>query len=74
MPPGSMWWRVESGSVTPSTSATRERRLFPIYERSLLQPEVEIEGPAIVREPTSVTIIHSDQSAVLDHLGNLVVK
>ena len=40
----------------------------------MLQPEVEIEGPAIVREPTSVTIIHSDQSAVPDHLGNLVVK
>ena len=54
--------------------ATRERRLFPIYERSMLQPEVEIEGPAIVREPTSVTIIHSDQSAVPDRLGNLVVK
>ncbi len=54
--------------------ATRERRLFPIYERSLLQPEVEIEGPAIIREPTSVTIIHSDQSAVSDHLGNLVVR
>jgi N-methylhydantoinase A len=54
--------------------ATRERRLFPIYERSLLQPEVEVEGPAIIREPTSVTIIHSDQSVVLDHLGNMVVR
>ena len=54
--------------------ATRERRLFPIYERRLLQPEVEIEGPAIIREPTSVTIIHSDQTAVPDHLGNLVVR
>ena len=54
--------------------ATRERRLFPIYERYLLQPEVEIEGPAIIREPTCVTIVHSDQTAVPDHLGNLVVK
>ena len=54
--------------------ATRERRLFPVHERSLLQPEVEIEGPAIIREPTSVTIIHSDQTAVPDHLGNLVVR
>lgn len=54
--------------------ATRERRLFPIYERNLLQPEVEIEGPAIIREPTCVTIVHSDQTAVPDHLGNLVVK
>jgi len=54
--------------------ATRERRVFPIYERSLLQPEVEIEGPAIIREPTSVTIVHSDQIAVPDRLGNLVVR
>jgi len=54
--------------------ATRERRMFPIHDRSLLQPEVEIEGPAIIREPTSVTIIHSDQRAVPDRLGNLVVR
>ncbi len=54
--------------------ATRERRIFPIHERSLLQPQVEIEGPAIIREPTSVTVIHRDQRAVSDHLGNLVVS
>ena len=54
--------------------AARERRLFPIHERSLLSAGEEIEGPAIIREPTSVTIIHGDQSAVPDHSGNLVVR
>lgn len=54
--------------------AARERRLFPVYERSLLRPEVEIEGPAVIREPTSVTIVHGDQRAVPDRLGNLVVR
>ena len=54
--------------------ATRKRRLFPIHERSLLEPGVKIDGPAIIREPTSVTIIHGDQSAVPDHSGNLVVR
>ena len=54
--------------------ANRERRLFPIYERSLLRPEVEVEGPAIIREPTSVTVVHGDQLAVPDRLGNLVVR
>ena len=54
--------------------ATRERRLFPIHERSLLEAGVEIDGPAIIREPTSVTIIHGDQSAVSDSSGNLVVR
>ncbi|MCY4621124.1 MAG: hydantoinase/oxoprolinase family protein [bacterium] len=54
--------------------ATRESRPFPIYERSLLEAGVEIDGPAIIREPTSVTIIHGDQRAVPDDSGNLVVK
>ena len=54
--------------------AARERRLFPVYERSLLRPEVEIEGPAVIREPTSVTVVHGDQRAVPDRLGNLVVR
>ena len=54
--------------------ATRERRLFPVYERSLLRPEVEVEGPAVIREPTSVTVVHGDQMAVPDRLGNLVVR
>ena len=54
--------------------ATRKSRPFPIYERSLLEAGVEIDGPAIIREPTSVTIIHGDQSAVPDGSGNLVVR
>ena len=54
--------------------ATRESRPFPIYERSLLEAGTEIEGPAIIREPTSVTIIHGDQTAVPDPWGNLVVR
>ncbi|MYG92441.1 MAG: hypothetical protein F4196_06085 [Acidimicrobiia bacterium] len=54
--------------------ATRRRRLFPIYERNLLQPEAEIKGPAIIREPTCVTVVHSDQTAVADRLGILVVR
>ncbi|MDE0139736.1 MAG: hydantoinase/oxoprolinase family protein [bacterium] len=53
--------------------ATRQSRPFPIYERSLLEAGVEIDGPAIIREPTSVTIIHGDQTAVPDASGNLVV-
>ena len=54
--------------------ATRQSRPFPIYERRLLEPGVEIAGPAIIREPTSVTVIHGDQTAVPDGSGNLVVR
>ncbi len=54
--------------------ATREQRRFPIYERSLLEGGVEINGPAIIREPTSVTIIHGDQKVTPDPLGNLMVR
>ncbi len=54
--------------------ATRRQRLLPIYERDRLDPGTEVTGPAIIREPTSVTIIHGDQTAVPDDLGNLVVR
>ncbi len=54
--------------------ATRERSLFPVYERALLPAGVEVQGPAIIREPTCVTVIHSDQRAVPDSAGNLVVR
>jgi N-methylhydantoinase A len=72
---------VDAGRVVSRVSerhafdfATRERRPFPIHERSMLEAGVEIEGPAIIREPTSVTIIHGDQTAVPDPWGNLVVR
>ena len=72
---------VETGGVRSRVGeryafdfAARESRPFPIYERSLLEAGVEIEGPAIIREPTSVTVIHGDQMAIPDHAANLVVR
>ena len=53
--------------------AERRMRRFPIHERARLLPETEVKGPAIIREPTCVTVIHGDQTAVPDPLGNLVV-
>ncbi|MYD03913.1 MAG: hydantoinase/oxoprolinase family protein [Acidimicrobiia bacterium] len=53
--------------------AERRMRRFPIHERDRLAPETEVKGPAIIREPTCITIIHGDQAALSDQLGNLVI-
>jgi N-methylhydantoinase A len=49
------------------------RREFDVYERAALPREATVEGPAIVREPTSTAVFHSDQTASLDEFGQLIV-
>ena len=50
--------------------AQRGYRSFAVYERSALAPGHRIEGPAIIDEGTSTTIIHSDQAVEVDDYGN----
>ncbi|RQG94912.1 hydantoinase/oxoprolinase family protein [Natrarchaeobius chitinivorans] len=46
---------------------------FDVYERSRLAPGETVSGPAVVEQPTTTTVVHSDQTAVLDEFGNIVV-
>lgn len=55
-------WFDESGEVQT-----------PIYERALLIPEHTIDGPAIIEEPGSTTVVYPGQSASLDEWGNIVL-
>lgn len=43
----------------------------PVYERSGLSPGVEINGPAIIEEPDSVTLVPPDTLATVDRYGGL---
>jgi N-methylhydantoinase A len=52
----------------------RARTSFAVYERERLGPDDRIQGPAIVDEGTSTTVIHSDQSLSVDDFGHLVIK
>jgi N-methylhydantoinase A len=53
--------------------ATEERREFDLYDRGAIAPESTIEGPAIVQEPTSTVVFHSDQQAELDQYGQIII-
>jgi N-methylhydantoinase A len=70
-----------SGSA-PRPGATREAycfakrgyQRFGIYQREGLSAGDRIEGPAIVDEGTSTTVIHSDQQLTVDTFGNLLIR
>jgi N-methylhydantoinase A len=44
-----------------------------VFERDLLPVRCHIEGPAIVEEPESATVISPKQSFSMDEIGNLVL-
>jgi len=45
----------------------------PVYERSMLAPSDEIEGPAIIEQLDSTTVVYPGQSAVVDESHNLII-
>jgi N-methylhydantoinase A len=46
----------------------------PIYQRSDLNSDVTIKGPAIIEQLDSTIIIHPDQKTIVDHSGNLIIS
>jgi len=46
---------------------------FEVYERGALAAGQSVSGPAIIEEPTTTTVVHSDQHVDVDPYGNLVV-
>ena len=62
-----------AGSRPAFDFATREMVEFAEYRRADLVPDDHLSGPALVRDPTSVTVIHSDQRFHLDRFGNIVI-
>ncbi|HTY53716.1 MAG TPA: hypothetical protein VMB26_00870, partial [Candidatus Binataceae bacterium] len=51
--------------------AEEGRREAPVYERALLPPDFVTNGPLIVEEPSSTTLIHPGQQLRVDELGFL---
>ena len=54
---------AERGGFTPC----------PVYDRGRLQPGHRLDGPAIVQQLDSTTVVYPGQSATVDQYGNLVV-
>ncbi len=53
---------------------TRKMVLFKIYERNLLQPGDHLEGPLIIDEGTSVTVVPSNSFCEVDLHKYLIVQ
>lgn len=70
--------RSESG-VRPTGSreaycfAEATMKSFDLYRREQLRPGATVEGPAIVQEPTTTIVFHSDQIGEIDEFGHIII-
>jgi N-methylhydantoinase A len=46
----------------------------PVYDRDLLKPGMEIEGPAVIEERITTVIVHPGWSMWVDGYGNIVME
>lgn len=46
---------------------------FDVYWRDSLEGGRTLDGPAIVQEPTTTVVFHSDQHATVDEYGHLII-
>lgn len=46
---------------------------FDMYDRKSISPGTTVEGPAIIKEPTSTVVFHSDQQAELDEFEQIII-
>ena len=70
----------EPGSATDAVPSARRPVHFdkwydtPIYQRSGLIPGMHFDGPAIIEQSDTTTVVEPAMSAVVDSKGNLLVK
>ncbi|GFG51814.1 methylhydantoinase [Mycolicibacterium agri] len=71
---------AQPGGVERATVARRQVRIpgfpavqMPVYERSLLQRGDLIDGPAIIRQMDSTTVLLADQRAAVDAGGDMLI-
>jgi N-methylhydantoinase A len=71
---------AEPGNVAPSPTERREVRFAegwvdtPVYVRASLGCGARLEGPAVIEEMSSTTVVGPGQRVSVDALGNLVVE
>lgn len=74
----------EPGSEDPSPAHVSDRdtcfdpaegfRTIPVYDRALLRPGNRIEGPAIVEQMDTTTVLLPGDSCTVDPLRNLIIR
>jgi N-methylhydantoinase A len=68
-----------AGAAQAETTAGayfRETGLVPVprYDGGALPPGTRIEGPAVIREPTTTVVVYPGSAAVVTRLGNYVLE
>ena len=59
----------------PAYSASRGEMIpFTVYDRETLRPGIKFNGPCVIEEVTSTTIVDVDGSVEIDEYGSLVVS
>jgi len=74
--------RVDKDSSTPTPGSKRRAydfsesmiRDFDIYLRDDLRYGAVIPGPAVIEESASATVFFSDQVAIVDELGQIIIR
>jgi N-methylhydantoinase A len=73
--------RFDKGEALAKPHATRpayfnggDARDVPVFRRSPLQPGMRIEGPAIIEEKTSTTVLYPGQRGTVDEYLNIEVE
>jgi N-methylhydantoinase A len=72
--------RPEDGAVLGEVQATLRddgvpgRRRLPVYDRDRLRAGNRIEGPALVVQRSSTTVLHAADRALVDEIGNIVIE
>ncbi|MDM9557600.1 MULTISPECIES: hydantoinase/oxoprolinase family protein [Bordetella] len=74
--------RVAGGRTLDEALKERRRVYFeaagwldtPVYRRALLPPDTPVEGPAVIEEMSSTTVVLPGQQARADEYGNLIVN
>jgi N-methylhydantoinase A len=70
-----------SGSLEAASKGTRTAyfdeyqayRETPVYQRPLLPLGAHIDGPAIIEQPDTTTVVYPGYTCQVDHAGNLLL-
>ena len=73
---------IKSGKDIPQSAVKPKRKVYlegqlvesQVYERDQLLCGNTIAGPAIIEEPFHTTVVMTDQTLVVDKLGNLIIR
>jgi len=74
--------RIAAGASDPSAAYVREQTIYvdgghrdvPVYDRAKLAASNVLEGPAIVMQLDSTTVVLPDHEGEIDAIGNILIR